>query len=482
MSIEASDGVPVSGDAAVEVGSGNGSRLRRRLSAFDTFLLTLSSSSPVFSVYGPGSDVLQHTGTGAVVVFLLAIGAAAIWGLVYAELGAAYPYAGGDYVGVGSILGSAAGFVCLMLWAAVVLPLTAVLAELFATYVAQVTPLPPGGATVLGALALACVLALLTVRTSAKVTGLFLMIELIAVLALAVPGFLHPFGGFATMLAHPRVPDATGHWLPVSSVALAMGAISAAYATLGGNQAIVFGEELVDARRNMGRVILAASLIGAIAVALPVIAVAWYAAGHPAIISSPAPLSAFVSSMGGPMAGRALSAAVALAVFNAMIAQLLFAGRLLFSFARDGIFPARTNAALASVHGRSGAPRIATIAVAAASALCCLCSEHVLVVFIAGLVVYAFGLVSAAVLLGRPRRQTGGPGFWRSPCYPLVPLLGIALAVIFAAADWADRDAGRPSLLTLGALLLLALAWYYFVLRRRPGGWSPRLAHSEARE
>ena len=102
-------------------------RLHRKLSAFDTLLLTLSCLSPVFSVYGPGSDVLQRTGTGAAALFLIGVGVAAIWGVVYAELGSAYPYAGGDYVGVGSILGPAAGFVCLALWALTVLPVSAFL-------------------------------------------------------------------------------------------------------------------------------------------------------------------------------------------------------------------------------------------------------------------------------------------------------------------------------------------------------------------
>jgi amino acid transporter len=90
-------------------------RLHRKLSAFDALLLTLSCISPVFSVYGPGSDVLQHAGTGAAALFLIGIGAAAIWGMVYAELGSAYPYAGGDYVGGGSVLGPAAGFASLAL-------------------------------------------------------------------------------------------------------------------------------------------------------------------------------------------------------------------------------------------------------------------------------------------------------------------------------------------------------------------------------
>jgi amino acid transporter len=453
------------------------SRLHRKLSPFDALLLTLSCLSPVFSVYGPGSDVLQHTGTGAGALFLIAIGAAAIWAMVYAELGSAYPYAGGDYVGVGSILGPAAGFASLALWALVILPINAFLADMVSTYLAEVLPVQPLAVTY-AALVLAVGVSLLAVRAGAMLTGVFLAISLLTVLALVVAGFWHPAGNFIAVLAHPRLPDARGQWLPVATGAMAMGAVNAAFATAGGNQAIAFGEELIDPHRNMGRVILVACLTGAVAIALPVITVAWSASAHPEIFRGAAPLSAFVTSIAGPAAGKALSAVVALAVFNALIAQLLFASRLLFSFARDGVFPARVSAALGTVDPASGVPRTATIVVAVGSALCCLIAPHVLLVFMSGLIVYALALVSVAVLVGRVRGQTGAPGFWRSPFFPLLPLLGLALSLAFAAADWRDPEAGRPSLLILGALLVAAVGWYHFVLRRRPGGWAPRVEHS----
>ncbi len=81
----------------------------------------------------------------------------------------------------------------------------------------------------------------------------------------------------------------------------------------------------------------------------------------------------------------------------------------------------------------------------------------------------------AAVRVGRKKGRTGGAGHWRSPLFALAPLLGLALAPTFAAADWADGSIGRPSLLALGALLAAALLWYRFVSSKRPGGWAARL-------
>lgn len=460
--------------AATPTSTAGEGRLLRTLTAFDTLLLTLSCLSPVFSVYGVGSQVLEQTGTGAASLFLVGIGAAAIWAMVYAELGSAYPYAGGDYVGVGSILGPAAGFACLILWAAVVPPLCAYMARMIAVYLGQVVPSIPLEVVVFGSLAVAVGIALLAVRASAIVTGIFLAIEVLAVLALALAGFWHPAGSLGRLLTDPLVPAPDGHWMPVGVGAMAMGAVIAASATVGGNQAIAFGEELVEPHRNMGRVILVACMFGAVLIALPVIAVAWHSGTHAAIYRSPAPFSAFVASLAGAAAGRALSLAVALAIFNALIAQLLFAARLLYSFARDGVFTARINAALTRVHDKSGAPRPATVVVGVGAAGCCLLGDRFLLIFISGLVVYALGFVSVAVLVGRARGDTGQAGFWRSPLYPLAPVLGLALTIAFGLAQWNDADAGRPSLLILGGLLLAALVWYRSVLTRRPGGWKPQ--------
>lgn len=436
----------------------------------------MSCLSPAYSIYGVGSDVLQHAGTGAAGLFLLGIGVAVIWAVVYAELGSAFPYAGGDYVGVGAILGPAAGFVTVALWAVTVIPTTAYLAKVVAIYVADLAPAMPPKVVIFGSLAVALVVALLAVRTSALVTGLFLAIEMLAVLALIIAGMWHPARSLVSVIAHPVALDAAGTLGPATIGALALGGVSAAYATAGGNQAIAFGEELADPHRRMGPVILIAGLIGAFATAIPIIAVVLGASDLVSTFANPAPFSAFMASAAGPAAARALSAGVALAVFNALIAQIMFSARLFFSLGRDEIFHVRVNRMMASVHGTSGAPRAATLLVGALAAACCLLNSHLLVVFTSALVVYSLGLVSLAVLIGRAKGLTGQPGYWRSPLYPLAPMLGLSLAAAFGVADLVDAGDGRPSILILGAVLGAALVWYHIVLKRRAGGWAPRLA------
>jgi amino acid transporter len=231
----------------------------------------------------------------------------------------------------------------------------------------------------------------------------------------------------------------------------------------------------VQWHRHMGGVILLAGLIGALATAVPVIAVVMGANDLTSIQKSPAPFSAFFATVAGAATGHALSAAVIVAIFNALVAQIMFLARLFFSLGRDEIFHPAVNSMLASVHRTSGSPRAATWSVGVIAGACCLLNTHLLVVFISGLTVYSLGLVSIAVLVGRRRRLTGQPGYWRSPLFPTAPLLGLILAAGFGVADLVDADAGRPSLLILGALIIAGLVWHHFVLRKRPSGWAPRL-------
>ena len=175
------------------------------------------------------------------------------------------------------------------------------------------------------------------------------------------------------------------------------------------------------------------------------------------------------------MAGRALSAIVALSVFNALIAQIMFTARLFFSIGRDDILHPVLNRLLASVDSRSGAPRAATLFVAAITGACCLIDSHTLVVFSAGTTVPTLALVSLAVIVGRRKGLTGRSGYWRSWLFPLAPVLGLIISAIFLVADLLDPDAGRPGILILIVMMAAGTAWYAFVLRRRPGGWVPRL-------
>jgi amino acid transporter len=451
----------------------NAPLLRRELSAFAVLMLTLSCLSPIQSIYGVGSDVLQHAGTGAALLFLLALLPAMAWALVYAEIASAFPYAGGDYVAVGTILGPWAGFSTLTVWMVTGFPLTALAAKFNAIYLVEVFPGLPLSATTYAVLLASILLALPKVRTSAFITGIFLAIEMLGVVALIASGLWHPTRDLAAVLREPLVTDGTGNLVQVSLGALALGAVGAAYATMGGNQAITFGEEMHEPHQKMGRVILAAASIGGVATALPIVCVVLGAHDLSTVLQSSAPISAYFTAKAGPVASRVMSGCVALAIFNATIASNMFYGRIAYSLGRDETLPRRASSWLGTIHSKSGVPRNATIGIGVVSAACCVFSTHALVTFGTGLTTFAIGLISCAVLVGRLKGLTGQHRHWRSPLFPLAPLMGFGLTIAFLVAALQDKDVGRPSVLLLTSCIAVALLWYRFALK--PRSWHPRL-------
>lgn len=93
-------------------------------------------------------------------------------------------------------------------------------------------------------IALATSISILTVRINAVVTGIFLGIEVLALIMLAVLGFLHVDRSLADLILHPVILD-PGKTALVSTpfVMIALATSVALYPYTGYGAAVNFGEE-----------------------------------------------------------------------------------------------------------------------------------------------------------------------------------------------------------------------------------------------
>jgi amino acid transporter len=163
-----------------------------------------------------------------------------------------------------------------------------------------------------------------------------------------------------------------------------------------------------------------------------------------------------------------VSAGVAAAIFNSLVACMIAYSRYLYATGRDGIWPKAVSRRLSALHPTLHSPMTATLVLAVGSTLMALLGEKALLILISGNV-SDYLLVSAAILIGRRQGRTGA--FFRAPLHPLVPIFGLAVTAMAVAADWLDPDAGRPSVILLVSLFLAALAYYHFRLRQVSKGW-----------
>jgi amino acid transporter len=452
--------------------------LKRSLHRLGTLLITVSGVTPAASVFIMGQDVIHQAGTGALWCFLAAglLGLATAY--VYAELSSAFPLTGGEYSMIGATLGPLWGFMALGLNIVGGGLGQAVTALGLAEYLNVVIPGAPALPMALAATAMVTALSVLHVRLNAWITGLFLLVELLALVLLTGLGLGRPQRGLASVLLHPQMLDAAGALGPTPLAAIGLATAGAIYAFNGYGGACYFGEEMYDARRRMAWVIFWALGIGALAELAPVMAFAVGAGQLKAALGADAPLPAFILARGGALLDKAISLGVAFAIVNAMIAIALINARQLYASARDGVWPAAWNRALGAVHPRSGSPWISALVMGAATAACCLLNLDFLVMLTANGLVLVYAGVSAAALAGRVRGSTDG-GHYRMPFFPLAPVLSLIALAAVAAADLADARTGRPSLLSNVAVMALFAAYYALYLRRR-GGWTLRGADGEA--
>lgn len=417
-------------------------------------LLTLSALSPTASVFVTGSTIFRLAGTGAALAVLAGGAIMLVIALLVAELSAAFPSAGGVYPGISAILGPGAGLAVAVLGMITSPALLAFLANGFAEVLRMMAPGLPVFPVALSALAIATVVALLDIRTDARITGGALAAELLALLVVAAMAAAFPARGFDAVLLHP-VMATSGRIVATPPATLMLAVVAGAFACSGAAVAAFLAEDLVEAPSRIGRLVMMSAAISTLLICAPLVLVARSMPDLPAGLSAEAPIAHYVTAVGGPALAAGVALAVAVAVLNNIIAFAVASSRLLFATGRDGLWPAGVSRRLARRHPRFGSPWVAVLVLMLIAVALSLVDPRRLLVLLSGEVFTGLLLV-IAIVIGRRRGLTGRTTF-RAPLFPLAPVIGLIAVMAFLAADWLDRGAGRPSLILLGTATLISL-------------------------
>lgn len=442
--------------------------LHRGLRMLGALLIVLSATTPASSVFIIAPGVIAQAGTGAFWSFAAAGVVGVFMAFVYAELASAYPLSGGEYAIVGRTLGRLPGFVVLGLIMITQLLILAVIALGVGTYLGVLFDGLDGPVVAAGTVAAATVVAIFDIKVNAVVTGVFLAIEMAALVVLAALGFLHVERPVTDLIAHPVVAGDSG--LTAASAGLVAAATAVAIFSYNGyGSAVYFGEETHDAHRAIARTVLWALGITVAAELVPVTAVLLGAPDLNALFGADNMLDYFITARGGDTLNTVISLAIALAILNAVIAIMLLTSRLVFSSGRDGTWTKPVDRALTSVHPRFGTPWVATVLTGVLSAAACFLDEKFLLVVTGTSLVAVYAALCLAVIAGR-RNGTTAHARYRMPWFPAAPVAALAALGYVIYQNARDAEIGRPSLGVTALVVALSTAYFVLVLRRR-GGW-----------
>ena len=452
--------------------------LHRHIGTLGVLLLTLSIASPGASVFQAGLVTFKLTGTSLVVGALLGFGISVIISLIYAELAASFPHAGGMYAPVGEVLGPHAGFVVQILWLVGGPTTPAFFAFGIAGYIHFLVPLIPTYVLAMTAIVLATMMSILNLRTNSWITGAFLSFEVIGIIIFSGLCLMHPARSLGEVLLHPVIAGQSVA-IPASFSTIGMSVVLMAGACGGAGTAAFFGEEMCDAKRRIGRVVLLAAIIMPTLVCLPLVLFAMSASDLQSAMSAETPFADFIAKTGGEKLRQVINLGVAASIFNALLACIIGWTRVFYSTGRDRLFPEGISRFLVRVHSRFHSPWGAALLLGAISIAACALGERFIYVLSSG-EVYSTALIGLSALIGRRRRLTGQNGIYRTPLFPMFPLLLLLWTVITIGVSYEDPENGRPGMFIWLAVIGLA-SWYYrFVLK--PKSWSAHIPSEQPLE
>jgi len=383
---------------------------------------------------------------------------------VYAELSSAFPIAGGEYCMVGRTVGLDAGIGIMWLNAFSSLLTPAAFALGASAFISVIVP---GLNTTVVAIAIiltATVLGILHIRTNAWVTGLFLLVELLALIAISALGFWNIKRPLLEIAAHPVwLNDGSLQMTPLAIIGLATSVAIFAYNGYG--SAVYFAEEMHEARTAVAKTILWALIITVVTELVPVTAVLMGAPNLKALFGSQNPFSDFVLATGGQFFNTAISVGIALAIINAVLATVLQNARFFYRTGHDNTWHRSINDAFTVTHPRFQSPWMATFIAGVVSVTMCFLGLNLILMLTGTGIVIVYVGVCLAAIFGR-RFGTSHAAVYRMPLYPLWPFIGLVALAYVLYTSALDPILGRPSLIINAGIVVLSIMYHRLILRR----------------
>ena len=434
---------------------------KRELGLFDATMVVIGGIIGAGIFLSPGV-VAQRLDTPWLV--LAAWGAGGLIALAgafsYAELGAIFPKAGGQYVylrdGLHPLMGFMYGWALLLV---IETGAIAAVAIIFASYALRIAGAPDAAKVPLAiaAIVILSVINYLGVKPGSRVLNVLVVLKVLALAILVGAGFV--------AAAHPgwwtdaRVPVAHGS---ATIIAFGAGLVPILFSYGGWQSANYVGEEIIDAKRNLPRALIVGTL-AVVAIYVTVNVVYLRALGLDGLATSGAPAADAARRTFGASGDVFISSAIAISTFGFLNLSILAPTRVYYAMSADRLFVP----ALARLHPRYATPSVAIVVQSTWSCVLALTGSFNA---LTNYVVFAdwifFGSTVATVLTFRrivPLSQRP-PDAYRAPGYPVVQVLFVlvALGVVLSVIGAAPLEAAKGA-----ALLGIGVPVYFWYAARR---------------
>jgi APA family basic amino acid/polyamine antiporter len=295
------------------------------------------------------------------------------------------------------------------------------------------------------------------VKPGSRVLNVFVILKMTALVALIIAGAL---------LAEPsttavaEVPERSGLLILAFGAAL----VPVMFSYGGWQSANWISEEIREPERNLPRAIIAGTL-AVIAVYVLVNMIYLRALGHAGLAATTTPAADTAARAAGPVADRLIALAIAVSTFGFLHLCVLAPTRVYYAMAADGVF----FRGMARLHPRFRTPSLAIVTQSGWAIVLALTGTYgdlVDYVVFADWLFFGMSVLALFVLRRQYPLHERQAGTYRSPGYPLIPVLFlVAAALVIVSVVWSN-----PLRSATGAILLLTgVPAYMFWTRRGKG-------------
>lgn len=389
--------------------------------------------------------------------------------LTYAELAAAMPEAGGEYVFLREAYGPFWGF--LYSWTQLAVAKSGSIATLGAGFYLYLSvfmpslahpifvipyPIGPGGGPLeihYGQLVSICLILILLVvnyvgvESGGRLQVVVTAVKMSLIIAVVCLGW---FGGGGSL---HHLQESAGNGKGFLGFFAAM--VGALWAYDGWNNVSMVSSEIKHPQRNLPRALIFGIL--AVIVTYILVNIAYFYVLSPSEVAHTDQVAAgMMAKLYGPTAARAVTVVVLISILAALNGSILSGARVPYAMARDGYF----FKAIADVHPKYKTPGNSMIALCVWSAILILSGWYEQLynfVIFGSWILYAMTAASVFVLR---RKRPNMPRPYRVTGYPFVPFLFVLVAVVLLGSTLGNSP--RESLMGLGFMAIGIPLYFHF--------------------
>lgn len=441
--------------------------LDRKLSVFGNVVMALSNVSPVMASFVYALAAFATVGIATGPAALLQGVNVILIGLILAELGSMYPISGGLYSIINYVLPKPLVFIAVFTFMIQAFIYPPSIAMGVAQYLQILFPQLPQGmmaTSIISAMTLiiALLIGLNSIVTSNRVAKIFLALQMAVIFVFLYICFANPQRSLGDIITNAEMLNEDGTGLtPVTFGAILMGIGILCAAIDGYPASLGFSEETKGSCRNVGKAVFISAATTAVIIVLVLIMSMIAAPNLFDFLSSSSPLLYTAESYMGTAGATIINVGIIISSFGCLVVIINYMARVLYTGARDKIWPGKMNNALTKVSGKGKVPWVATILIAAVDCILVFASDIVSLITFGGMAAATVYLLIAIGSINSRIKDKLAARPFKMPLFPL-PSIIVIIFLVVAIVSQTPTD-----LAIVGGLLVIALIYYFAYIRPR---------------